>query len=132
MAGFFRRFSCKTAEEGSNSQGGIPWARLAELVELDALQTASYTRPQLIFKHSSRCALSSMMLRRFEQAWQAAAMVVDFHQVDVIGNREISGAVANRLGIRHESPQAILIIGGEVAAAASHGGIPGMQVPETA
>lgn len=132
MTGFFRRFSGKTAEEGSKPQGGIPWRALTELAELDALETGSYARPQLIFKHSSRCALSSMMLRRFEQAWQSAAMVVDFYQVDVIGNREISGAVASRLGIRHESPQAILIIGGKVAAAASHGGIAGIQVPETA
>lgn len=131
MAGLFRRFSGKTADTDTNAQGSIPWIPMADISELDALETASYSRPQLIFKHSRRCALSSMMLRRFEQAWKPAAASMDFYQLDVIGNRSLSDAVASRLGIRHESPQALLLIGGKVIAAASHGGIGGMELPET-
>ncbi len=77
-----------------------------------------------IFKHSSRCGTSSMVLRRFEKQMQEREQ--PYYFLNIFANRNISDLIAESLDVRHESPQLILIKQGKVFKHASHYGILGL------
>ncbi|MGB5402365.1 bacillithiol system redox-active protein YtxJ [Robiginitalea sp.] len=97
---------------GDEDNYGIPWKYMKSAADLDLIESGRATRPQILFKHSTSCGLSSMMLRRFERRWEAVSHLADFYFLDLIANRELSNAVAQRFGVPHQSPQ-LLILGQE-------------------
>lgn len=73
----------------------------------------------VIYKHSPICPLSALALphiRRFEKQWPD----VPVYQVNVILRRKLAGRIAEDLGVRHESPQVIVVTGGKPSWHASH------------
>ena len=89
--------------------------------QLEKLKTASNTRPQVIFKHSTRCSISSVAKSRLEKAEQPGN--VDFYYLDLLSFRPISIKIAQDFGVQHESPQILLIRNGECIYNESHLGI---------
>jgi bacillithiol system protein YtxJ len=94
---------------------------LTSLDEFDRAVTASWSAPVLLFKHSATCGTSALAKEEID-AWLAAhphpgALV---YIVDVLQNRALARAIAERLRIRHESPQVLLLRDGEVTWHASH------------
>lgn len=71
-----------------------------------------------IFKHSSRCGVSSMVLRRFEK--QIKEREETYVYLHIQGFRSLSNWIEQELGIRHESPQLIVLRGAKVLAHDSH------------
>lgn len=71
-----------------------------------------------IFKHSSRCGVSSMVLRRFEK--QVQERKETYVYLHIQGFRSISNWIEEELGIRHESPQLIVLKNSKVLAHDSH------------
>ena len=96
----------------------IHWIPLQRPEQLETIVTASNSRPQVIFKHSTRCSVSSMVLNRLEREEQPAAM--DFYFLDLISYRPISNDIAERFHVHHESPQIIIIKNGEAIFDESH------------
>jgi bacillithiol system protein YtxJ len=96
------------------------WIPLTEEKQLDELTEKSRTSPQVIFKHSTRCGTSSMVLSRLERA---EAPQIDFYFLDLIRYRNISDHIAERFHVYHESPQVLLIKNGECVYDESHIGI---------
>lgn len=97
---------------------------LASHDALDAAVTASHERPVFVFKHSLICPVST----RADDAYAAFVSGRDeddmaFHRIEIQNARPVSDAVAERTGVRHESPQALLFVNGEVVWHASHGAI---------
>lgn len=90
-------------------------AQIIEAVEL------SHEKPQLIFKHSTRCSISSMAKDRLEREWNLEN--VEPWYLDLIAYRNISNAITSQLGVHHESPQAILLKDGIVVYDDSHNSI---------
>ena len=93
--------------------------------ELDRLLSESDTRPLLLFKHSVTCGISAEALDELIDHLNAdvvAAGMTDprYAIVTVQTHRDVSNAVAARLGVRHETPQALLIRNRRVVWAASH------------
>ena len=79
--------------------------------ELDAAIAESHERPVVLYKHSATCPFAA---RAQEQVAEAK------HDVTVYGvvvqyARELSELIAERTGVEHASPQAIILRGGEVA-----------------
>lgn len=90
--------------------------------DAEALERAFVEPWALVFKHSTRCPVSSAAWREvaaFRMAHPEAVVLV----VHVVEQRSLSNAVAARTGVRHESPQAILLENGRVAWHDSHEGI---------
>lgn len=105
------------------------WKTLDDMVQLDEIKQSS--RPGVIFKHSTRCPISSMAKSRLEKAWKDEEMEgVDFYYLDLIRFREISNAIAQQFGIDHESPQVLVIKNGACIYDESHGGISYDQLRE--
>lgn len=81
----------------------------------------SVTRVQVIFKHSTRCAISSMAKSRLDRARQPGN--ADFYYLDLISYRELSKKIAETFHVYHESPQVLVIKNGECVYDESHTGI---------
>lgn len=97
---------------------------LTTLPELDALFTESDTRPMFVLKHSTTCPISASAYRRVADYLQAAGPdAPPVYLIKVIESRPLSNELAQRLGIRHESPQCILLHHRAPAWHASHGSI---------
>lgn len=90
------------------------------LDELDRLLAASEERPLLLFKHSRTCGTSAEALDELVSHLNDEPADVHYAMVTVQTHREVSNAVATKLGIRHETPQALLIRDGRVVWSASH------------
>lgn len=73
----------------------------------------------IVFKHSTRCSISTTALSRFERDWDVTSAVKPYY-LDLLEHRNISNAIAQDTGIEHESPQAILIEKGKVLKSATH------------
>ncbi len=80
-------------------------------------------RPQVIYKHSYNCATCIFSKMKVEDVMKSVIEDADFFFVDVIKNRPVSNQVAELTGIKHESPQVVVIRNGVVAWSASHGSI---------
>ncbi len=90
------------------------------LEELDRVIAASDGRPLLLFKHSYTCGVSAEALDELVAHLNDQPADVDYAMVTVQTHRDVSNAVARKLGIRHETPQALLIRDGRVVWSASH------------
>ena len=90
--------------------------------ELERLIDASHTAPVLLFKHSLTCPISSRALDEYRRflAERPEGDPTICALVEIQKARPVSDAIAERTGVRHESPQALLLRGGEVAWHASH------------
>ncbi len=97
----------------------IEWLHLEEMGQIDEILTASQSRTQMIFKHSTRCGVSGMVRSQLDGNWTHAGKITPWH-LDLLRNRNISNEVAERFGVQHESPQIILISKGQVTKAVSH------------
>jgi len=97
-----------------------PWIELLSLDKLEEIINYSYESPVAIYKHSTSCGTSFLVKDRIERGWEENPKDLNIYFLDVIGDREISNEVENRLNVRHESPQLILISGGKVIYNASH------------
>ena len=114
------------------------WIPLTDIDQLNTTDEASKEKPVLIFKHSTRCSISSAALGRLERAWTGdddTAHAIYF--LDLLRYRPISNAIAERYGIEHESPQALVIRNGKCVQVNAHFGIgyeniiAALQVPKT-
>lgn len=101
----------------------IPWTDLKDLSQLDEVDDQSAEVPVLVFKHSTRCGVSSLALKRIEGEWDSASLNVKPYFLDLLKYRSVSDAISSRWHVRHESPQMILIRNRSVVCHASHDGI---------
>lgn len=93
-------------------------------------QSKQYPKGILLFKHSTRCAISQMALGRFERGWKVEPGEMPVYYLDLIRYRDVSNAVSERLGVVHESPQILLIQNGECVYSASHNAISPQAIEE--
>lgn len=106
----------------------MAWHQLTSLHQVDEIWEKSFEKPQLYFKHSTRCSISSMALRRFEQSNCQNNEQLDCHFLDLLSYREISNYIAEKSKVMHQSPQIIVVKNGEVILHDSHGMIDGNEV----
>ncbi|HEY8292375.1 MAG TPA: bacillithiol system redox-active protein YtxJ [Thermomicrobiales bacterium] len=93
---------------------------------LDALFASSAAHPVVLFKHDPSCPISARAYREMEQVPGDVALV------DVENDTAIASAVAERTGVRHESPQVIVVKDGQPVWSASHFNIKAAAVSEAA
>jgi bacillithiol system protein YtxJ len=99
----------------------MSWLPLSDLTQWQAIQKASFEQAQVVFKHSTRCSISAMAERRFEQSELFKKQFLPCWHLDLISFRSLSDQIASDTKVQHESPQCIVIQNGEVIYSASHG-----------
>lgn len=102
----------------------MKWSELKELGQLDEIDRESIDKTILIFKYSTQCPTSRVVFDRLQRNWKDDEMysVIPYF-LDLIRYRELSNKVANTYGIRHESPQVIVLQEGKAIYNESHMGI---------
>ena len=97
------------------------WIEITNEAQLIEVRDLSKVKPQVIFKHSTRCSISSMAKNRLEKG--TAPENIDFYYLDLIKHRSISQKIAEDFDVSHESPQILLIKNGACTYDESHSGI---------
>lgn len=101
----------------------LPWIALTSLEQLRALEDKSKTKTQVIFKHSTRCGISRMVMNQFQAAYNLTADDLDLYYLDLLNYRDVSNETGYKFQVIHQSPQLLVIKNGVTVAHASHGGI---------
>jgi bacillithiol system protein YtxJ len=101
-----------------------PWQPLTQAEQLTDIVRESHEQPVLIFKHSTSCSISAAAKSKIERQWADAGLEnAKIYYLDLLRYRPISAHIAEQFGVRHESPQLLLIQAGECRYDASHMGI---------
>ncbi len=95
------------------------WIPLTDEKQLDQIIATSFQTPIAIYKHSTRCSISLMVKRSLESDWKAPDEEIPAYYLDLLSFRSVSNKIAGIFGIRHESPQLILIKDGKAVYHAS-------------
>ncbi len=110
-------------DKEEKKQSGLPWKRLTSVNQLKEVIEGSADKPVLLFKHSTRCNISSMALNGFTRNWSGTPEDIDIYYLDLLNYRDVSNAMATETGILHQSPQVIVLKNKEVVYTATHSGI---------
>lgn len=101
----------------------IPWIALTSLGQLDEIVQNSNSKTQVIFKHSTTCGISRMVLNMFTQNYRLSDKQMDFYFLDLHSHHDVSSEVGYKFQVFHQSPQLLVIKNGTVVAHESHGAI---------
>lgn len=102
---------------GITRDADAPFVPVADQDDLDRLFTASAEQPVVLFKHDFACGTS---VRAY---YELASMPGQIPLIDVARQKGLAADVAARTGIKHESPQVIVVSHGQPVYSASHGKI---------
>ena len=127
MLGIFKKKDSK-----NNDRNPIDWISLTSLEQLENITVDSEIETVYIFKHSTRCGISKMVLNRFEKSLSESIKKCKFYYLDLLAYRNISDQISLTFEIIHQSPQ-LLVIKNKVAVAnASHYDILDMDIEKYA
>ncbi len=104
------------------------WIELKSHNQIKEIIDKSKERPQVIFKHSTRCGISAMAKGRLERS--VAPGNADFYFLDLITYRTVSNEISSEFDVSHESPQILVIKNGECIYDESHGAITMNEIEE--
>jgi bacillithiol system protein YtxJ len=107
----------------------MPLKPLSDIQELEAAIAESLERPVLLFKHSRTCGVSCEALDELRAHLERPAAAA-YKLITVQSHRKVSDEATLRLGIRHETPQAILLLNGRPVWNASHFRITARQLDD--
>lgn len=130
--GFFNKVFKSEREIAKEDIVEIPWHPLTSIDQLDEIDKESNEKPVVIFKHSTRCGISRMVLKKFEREYpQLDVADQKLYFLDLLSNRPISDEIAQRYQVRHESPQLLIIRNKKAIYHASHQSIEADRLNET-
>ena len=118
--GLFRAFKKEDSSKKVKKNSKFSWINLTSIDQLLEIQEQSKITPVVIFKHSTRCVISRMVLREFERNFPEKGSSGNLYFLDLLAYRNISNKIAATFQVFHQSPQLIVIKNGEGVYHASH------------
>ena len=107
------------SDEPQNSSSSF-WKNIESEEDLKKAIEKSFEKKVIIFKHSTRCQISKIVLKNFEKEVANSDKEVEYYFLDLIEYRPISNEIADQFGITHQSPQMIVLENGKAVKDASH------------
>ena len=104
----------------------LPWITLESVAQLEEIVKKSKNKSQVIYKHSSTCGISRMVLGMFTDSFDMETDV-DLYFLTIQNHRDVSNTIADKFEVRHESPQLLVIKNGAAVFNTSHGAISEMD-----
>ncbi len=108
----------------------LPWIPLNDMQQLNFIEKKSKTKAQVIFKHSTRCGISRMVINQFVDNYNLSENNLDLYYLDLLSFKEVSNEVGYKFQVIHQSPQLLVIKNGVVVAHESHGALNGIDLSE--
>ncbi|NAS30860.1 bacillithiol system redox-active protein YtxJ [Flavobacteriaceae bacterium R38] len=115
---------------GNASDSNLEWNPLTDSRQLDEILEESKQQTIAIYKHSTRCGISRMVLKGFESDFDLNSDQVKLYFLDLLKYRGVSNDIASKYGVYHESPQLIVLKDGAVIYHTSHGSIRANKLSE--
>jgi bacillithiol system protein YtxJ len=115
------------SENKNTNTSKINWIALTDLGQLNEIMDLSHEQPVAIFKHSTRCSISRMALKQFENEFDLEGSVTPYF-LDLLNHRDISQEIATRFEVYHQSPQLLLIKEGKSVYDVSHSDIDAVEL----
>ena len=112
----------------SKKRDALPWQDLTSVDQLGELIQSVGEKPVLFFKHSTRCVVSSMALKNFEDEWTTGIELCDLYFLDLLSHRDVSNEIAVLTEVTHQSPQAIVVKNKAVIYDATHSAIDALKI----
>jgi len=109
-----------TSEEKKEIISFVNWIPLKALEQLEEIKEISKSEAVAIFKHSTRCGISRMVIKLFEKKFDEELKDFKVYYLDLLNDRDISNEVGYRFQVQHQSPQLLVIKDGITAEHASH------------
>ena len=107
MGVFNSLFGSKEPKEEKVSY--LKWIPLTTLEQLETIKEQSKTESILIFKHSTRCGISKMVIKQFEELFQEKHQHLKVYYLDLLNYRNISDELGSSFQVVHQSPQLLVI-----------------------
>ena len=102
------------SENKSTVTSNVDWIPLTSLEQINEIKGQSRSETVFIFKHSTRCGISSMVIKRFENLFDESMKNIKVYYLDLLSYRDVSDEVGYAFQVMHQSPQ-LLVIRNEVA-----------------
>lgn len=118
--GLFGSLFGKKEENNEQDSNEPQWSGLHSMGDLDEAIKLSNETPVVLFKHSTRCSISSSALSRITRNWNNSEVAVQPFILDLISYRDISAAIGTKLNVIHQSPQMIIVKNGKAVFNSSH------------
>tara|TARA_B110000046_G_scaffold183054_1_gene218327 strand:+ start:4517 stop:4909 length:393 start_codon:yes stop_codon:yes gene_type:complete len=112
MGVFNSLFGSKEPKEEKVSY--LKWIPLISLDQIESIKEQSKTESILVFKHSTRCGISKMVIKQFEELFQQNHQHLKVYYLDLLNYRNISDEIGYTFQVIHQSPQ-LLVIKNEVS-----------------
>lgn len=120
MGIFNKLFAGKDENKKEKEKSYLHWIPLTSLEQIEDIKEQSKTESVLIFKHSTRCGISSMVIKQFEKLFTEEHQNLKVYYLDLLNYRNVSDEISFTFQVMHQSPQ-LLVIKNEVSVAdASH------------
>lgn len=109
--GFLKNiFADKTLEEVEETH--LNWVPLVSVEEINTIKEISKNQPVLIFKHSTRCGISRMVMKQFESLFNEENKPLKVYYLDLLKFREVSSKLSEVFKVVHQSPQLLIVKNG--------------------
>lgn len=116
----FKNIFKSTPNNTDNFESKINWISLTELNQLEEIKELSKTETVAIFKHSTRCGISRMVIKMFEKQFDENLTDFKVFYLDLLNHRDISDEIGYTFQVLHQSPQILVIKNKKAIAHASH------------
>lgn len=120
IMGLFSLFGKKEERKTEKETKIVPWLKLHRLEQLDEIAEMSKTTPVAIFKHSTTCGISRMVIRNFENEYTIPEDKMKLYYLDLHAFRDVSNEVGYRFQVIHQSPQVLVLKNGVAVYHTSH------------
>lgn len=98
----------------------LHWLPLSSIAQLEEIKAQSKTESILIFKDSTRCGISRIVIKQFEALFTAEFENLKVYYLDLLNYRDISNEIADTFEVIHQSPQLLVIKNGFSVLDTSH------------
>ncbi len=101
-------------------QSKVNWIPLTSIDQLETIKEQSKQEAVFIFKHSTRCGISRMAIKQFENLFDETSKNLKVYYLDLLNYREISNEISAVFQVMHQSPQLLVIRNTHTVFHASH------------
>ena len=98
----------------------VNWIPITSIDQLEEIKGVSKSEAVAIFKHSTRCGISRMVIKLFEKRFDEELKDFKVYYLDLLNYRDISDEVGFAFQVLHQSPQLLVIKNGKAINFASH------------
>ena len=119
-------FGDKTSKEVKETY--LSWTPLISVEEINTIREISKIQAILIFKHSTSCGISRMVMKQFESLFNEENKHLKVYYLDLLNFREVSSKLSEVFQVIHQSPQLLVIKNGISVYDKSHYEITGVNL----